>query len=119
MQCLEIQAMRALLLSCLSKPEEAMEQIKKVLFKNLANSTCWHVYGIIHRTKKDFETAKKAYLNAHKYNPNNDSIMRDLCQIQIHQRDYEGFAETRRLCLVKDPGIRESWIAYAAGSYMA
>jgi len=34
-------------------------------------------------------------------------------------RDYEGFAETRRLQLVKDPAVRENWIAYAAASYMA
>ena len=111
--------MRALLLSSVGRAEEAMEQIKKVLFKHLNNFTCWHVYGIIHRLKKDFETAKKAYLNAHKYNPSNDSILRDLCQIQVHLRDYEGFAETRRLILVKDPAVRENWIAYAAGSYMA
>lgn len=89
------------------------------MFKNLSNFTCWHVYGIVNRIKKDFETAKKAYLNAQKYNPNNDSILRDLCQIQIHMRDFEGFAETRRLMLVKNPEIREAWIAYAAASYMA
>ena len=85
----------------------------------MTNYTCWHVYGIIHRLKKDFETAKKAYLNAHKYNAANESILRDLCQIQIHLRDYDGFAETRRIQLVKDPAIRENWIAYAAASYMA
>lgn len=76
---LEIQAMRGLVLSGMGQAEEAMTQIKKALFKNLANFTCWHVYGIIHRLKKDYETAKKAYLNAHKYNPTNDSILRDLC----------------------------------------
>lgn len=119
MQCLEIQAMRGLVLSGLGHADEAMDQIKKALFKNLTNYTCWHVYGIVHRLKKDFETAKKAYQNAHKYNPSNDSILRDLCQIQVHLRDFEGFAETRRLQLVKDPSVRENWIAYAAASYMA
>ena len=73
--------MRALMLSGLGQAEEAMAMIKKALFKNLANFTCWHVYGIIHRIKKDWETAKKAFLNAHKYNSTNDSILRDLCQI--------------------------------------
>lgn len=68
-----------MILSGQGKAEDAMVIIKKVLFKNLTNFTCWHVYGIIHKKKADFDTAKKAYLNAHKYNPLNDSILRDLC----------------------------------------
>lgn len=119
MQCLEIQSMNALVLSGLGRSAESMALIKKALFKNLSNFTCWHVYGIIHRQQKDYETAKKAYINAHKHNASNDSILRDLCQLQIHSRDYTGFAETRRLMLVKDPSVRENWVAYAVASYLS
>ncbi len=48
----ETQAMNALNLNAMKKKAEAFEQIKKALFKNLGNFTCWHVYGILHRGNK-------------------------------------------------------------------
>ena len=83
--------MRALFLNDLGRHVEAQAVIKKILFKNLANFTCWHVYGMITRKLKDYETAKKAYMNASKYNPSNESMLRDLSNIQIFLRDYQGF----------------------------
>ena len=44
--------MKALNLNAQKKRVEALDFIKKALFKNLANFTCWHVYGIIHRSNK-------------------------------------------------------------------
>lgn len=119
MQCLEVNSMRALFLNDLGRHIEAQAVIKKILFKNLTNFTCWHVYGMITRKLKDYETAKKAYMNASKYNPSNESMLRDLSNIQIFLRDYQGFQETRRQLLVKDPSKSETWIAYAAGCYLA
>ena len=49
---LETLAMKALNLNALKKKQEAFELIKKALFKNLGNFTCWHVYGILHRSNK-------------------------------------------------------------------
>ena len=70
--------MQALLFSGIGSQAEALESIKKTLFKNFSNFTCWHVYGIIYRKEKDYEQAKKAYLNALKYAPDNENVMRDL-----------------------------------------
>jgi hypothetical protein len=44
--------MKALNLNAMKRKPEAFEEIKKALFKNLANFTCWHVYGILHRSNK-------------------------------------------------------------------
>lgn len=49
---IETQAMIALNLNSQKKKTEAFEHIKKALFKNLGNFTCWHVYGILHRSNK-------------------------------------------------------------------
>ena len=73
--------MRALFLSGLGKKKEADEQIKKTLFKNLTNFTCWHVAGMIYRTNKDYDGARRAYINALKYNPTGEGIMRDLANL--------------------------------------
>ena len=92
----ETLAMRALNLNAMKKKAEAFEHIKKALFKNLGNFTCWHVYGILHRGNKNYDEARKAYLNALKYDPQNQNVLRDLGQLQVQLRDYEGYAETRR-----------------------
>ncbi len=39
-------------MNALKRKEEAFELIKKAIFKNLKNFTCWHVYGILHRSNK-------------------------------------------------------------------
>jgi peptide alpha-N-acetyltransferase len=114
----ESNAMKALLQCGLGRQAEAVASIKKILFKNLTNFTCWHVYGIIYRKEKDYDQARRAYLNALKYNPDNDNVMRDLCQMQMHLRDFPGFMETRRQVLVKNSGSRENWTAFALGCFL-
>ena len=49
---LETLAMEALNMNAMKKKAEAFELIKKALFKNLKNFTCWHVYGILYRANK-------------------------------------------------------------------
>ena len=49
---LETLAMQALTMNALKRKTEAFDLIKKALFKNLANFTCWHVFGILHRSNK-------------------------------------------------------------------
>lgn len=65
----ETDAFKCLVMTKLKRNKEAFEGIKRILFKNLANFTCWHVYGLINRQQKDYDQARRAYLNALKYNP--------------------------------------------------
>ena len=46
--------MNALILSSIGQSTEAVAVIKKILFKNLKNFTCWHVYGIINKKVHDY-----------------------------------------------------------------
>ena len=45
---------------------------------------------------RNYDEARKAYLNALKYDANNQNVLRDLGQLQVQLRDFEGYAETRR-----------------------
>jgi len=74
----ETTAFKALIMNGLKKKAEAYELIKKALFKNMANFTCWHVYGILNRSNKKFDDARKAYLNALKSDETNQNVLRDL-----------------------------------------
>ena len=88
--------MRALILRNLNKPGPATDQIKKTVFKHMKNFTCWHVYGMIQKRTKDYESAKKSFLMALKCAKDNDNIFRDLSSVQVHLRDFAGLQETRR-----------------------
>ena len=45
---------------------------------------------------RNYDEARKAYINALKYDNNNQNVLRDLALLQVHCKDYEGFAESRR-----------------------
>ena len=62
----------------MKRKTEAYELVKKALFKNMANFTCWHVYGILNRANKKFDDARKAYINALKADEMNVNVLRDL-----------------------------------------
>ena len=74
-------AFKALVLNGLNKGAEAFDLIKKVLFKNFGNFTCWHVYGMLNRSNKNFDDARKAFVNALKYDENNINVLRDLATL--------------------------------------
>ena len=46
--------------------------------KNMTNFTCWHIYGMIMQKEKDYDQARRCYLNALKYNEDNENVMKDL-----------------------------------------
>jgi tetratricopeptide (TPR) repeat protein len=74
----ETQSFKALVLNSMKKKTKAFEIIQKTLFKNMSNFTCWHVYGILNRSNKLFDAARKAFLNALKQDENNNNLLRDL-----------------------------------------
>ena len=51
----------------------------------------WHVYGLLHRSDRNYTEAIKCYRNAIKRDPTNMQILRDLAALQVQMRDLEGF----------------------------
>jgi hypothetical protein len=56
-------------------------------------------------------------MNALKYDPGNQNVLRDLGQLQIQLRDYVGYAETRRQILLEKPGLQINWLTFAIAIY--
>lgn len=48
---------------------------------------CWHVYGLLHRSERNYAEAIKSYLNALKHEPENLQILKDLAALQIQIRE--------------------------------
>jgi hypothetical protein len=75
--------MRALFQHALKREKEAFMTIKLVLMKNMANFTVWHVYGMLNRSSKNYDMARKAYSNAIKFAGQKDTerVYTDLSQL--------------------------------------
>jgi len=54
-----------------------------------------------------------------KYDPSNSNVLRDLGNLQVQLRDFEGYAETRRQLLVGKSSIQQNWVTYAVALYLA
>ncbi|KAF9353908.1 N-alpha-acetyltransferase 15, NatA auxiliary subunit [Mortierella sp. NVP85] len=109
----ETMALKGLFGYHLDKKDEALEFIKKGLVKDIKNPVCWHIYGLYHRSDKNYEEAMKCYSQALKYDKENLQIIRDLAVIQIHTRNYDAFADTRHRLLELRPQNRQFWIGLA------
>ena len=78
---------------------EQYELVRLGLKKNMTSHVCWHVYGLLYRSDRDYKEAIKCYKQALKRDKDNTQILRDLSLLQIQMRELPGFAETRRQLL--------------------
>lgn len=114
----DTQAMKALILSNQGKSDEAFELCKLALKNAMKSHVCWHVYGLLYRSKKNYEEAIKAYKFALKLDPENSQIQRDLAQLQVHMRDYAGYVQSRRQMLQARSNLRQNWTGLAVGMHL-
>lgn len=112
-------AMKALILNAQGKTDEAFALGKEALTVDMKSHICWHVYGLLYRTNKNFEEAIKAYRFALKLEPDSSQIQRDLAILQIQMRDYQGYVQSRLSMLQQRPQLRQSWTGLAIAHHLA
>ena len=112
--------MKGLLLNSLEKrqKEEAYDLVKRGVKHHLRSHVCWHVYGLLYRTDRDYDEAIKCYKNALKFDPENITVLRDLALLQIQMRDYAGFLETRQKLLELKSANRQHWVSFALAHHL-
>lgn len=114
----DTQAMKALILNSQGKTDEAFELAKLALRNAMKSHICWHVYGLLWRSAKNYEEAIKAYKFALRLEPESLQIQRDLAMLQIQMRDYEGYTQSRKTMLQARPGLRQNWTALAIAHHL-
>jgi peptide alpha-N-acetyltransferase len=101
-----------------AKTEEAFALAKEALTIDMRSHICWHVYGILYRTNKNFDEAIKAYKFALKFEPESQQIQRDLAILQIQMRDYPGYVQSRFVMLKARSHVRQNWTALAIAYHL-
>lgn len=50
---------------------------------DLKSHVCWHVYGLLYKSDREYREAIKCYRNALRIDPDNIEILRDLSLLQV------------------------------------
>ena len=110
--------MKGLITNSLGQTKEAFAIAKEALKHDMRSHVCWHVYGLLYRSEKNFEEATKAYKMALRFEPESQQILRDLALLQIQMRNYDGYVETRKTILQTRPQMRQNWTAVAIAYHL-
>ncbi|KAK4479629.1 hypothetical protein RD792_015155 [Penstemon davidsonii] len=114
----ETLSMKGLTLNCMDRKSEAYELVRLGLKNDLKSHVCWHVYGLLYRSDREYREAIKCYRNALRIDPDNIEILRDLSLLQAQMRDLAGFVETRQQLLTLKPNHRMNWIGFAVAHHL-
>ncbi|XP_071713838.1 N-terminal acetyltransferase A complex auxiliary subunit NAA15-like [Rutidosis leptorrhynchoides] len=114
----ETLSMKGLTLNCMDRKPEAYELVRLGLKNDLKSHVCWHVYGLLYRSDREYREAIKCYRNALRIDPDNIEILRDLSLLQAQMRDLSGFVETRQQLLTLKPNHRMNWIGFAVSQHL-
>lgn len=115
----ETLAMKGLTLNCMGKRDEAHALVKKGLMNDMRSHVCWHVYGLLHRSDRNYNEAIKAYKQALRIDQENLQILRDLSLLQIQMRDLSGFVVTRHTILTLKPNNKINWLSFALAKHLS
>jgi tetratricopeptide (TPR) repeat protein len=111
--------MKALILNSQGHGEEAFALGKLALKNDMKSNICWHVYGLLWRSKKNYEEAIKAYKMALRLAPDSQNILRDLAHLQCQIRDYDGYIESRQKMLSDRSQLRQNWTGLAIAYHLS
>ena len=114
----ETMAMKGLLLNCLDKKAEAYELVRQGVKFDIKSQVCWHVYGLLYRSDRDYMQAIKCYRGALRHDPENSKILQDLSMLQVQLRLLPDFLETRRKLLALKPTSRMHWFTFASALHL-
>ncbi|KAI9107443.1 hypothetical protein K1719_021480 [Acacia pycnantha] len=114
----ETLSMKGLTLNCMDRKSEAYGLVRQGLKNDLKSHVCWHVFGLLYRSDREYREAIKCYRNALKIDPDNIEILRDLSLLQAQMRDLTGFVETRQKLLTLKPNHRMNWIGFAVAHHL-
>ena len=110
--------MKGLTLNYLDRKPEAYELVRCGLKHDLRSHVCWHVYGLLYRSDREYREAIKCYANALRLDKGNQQILRDMAWLQVQMRDRSGLVETRRQLLTQKAGAKANWLGFAVAAHL-
>lgn len=95
-------ALKALFLNAQKKTAEAMPLIQQAVRADMKNAKIWKFQGIIFRNNGEYTKAAQSLTMSRKCNNLDMSVLQDLCNLYLFERNYTLFAEAARDLLKKN-----------------
>ena len=103
----------------MERKAEAYELVRKGVKQDIKSHVCWHVYGLLYRSDREYMQAIKCYRGALRHDKDNIQILRDLSLLQVQMRDLPGFVQTRNQLLTLKPTNRNNWFSFALARHLS
>ena len=103
----------------MERKAEAYELVRKGVKQDIKSHVCWHVYGLLYRSDREYLQAIKCYRGALRHDKDNIQILRDLSLLQVQMRDLPGFVQTRNQLLTLKPTNRNNWFSFALARHLS
>ncbi|KAK6124901.1 hypothetical protein DH2020_041362 [Rehmannia glutinosa] len=129
--------MKGLTLNCMDRKSEAYELVRLGLKNDLKSHVCWHVYGLLYRSDREYREAIKFAISSSSSTapyPTMWGRWREVYSViaqlkpgrgkesvndfKAQMRDLEGFVETRQQLLTLKPNHRMNWIGFAVAQHL-
>ena len=111
-------ALKGLVLLALKDKTEGEKLIKQALKLNIKSSTVWHFYALFYKELKNTTQALRCYIQAHKNDPTNFNVIRDISYIELFLRNFDKFAEYTRKTVDLKPNMLVNWTSYSFGLFL-
>jgi len=85
------------------------ELAKKALMKNLKSPFCWNICAMISKLCKKFKVAANSFSQALKYDPTNQTILREATHLFLLARNFEKHTENRKTMLMSKSVLKMNW----------
>ena len=92
----ELIAWKSLFLQFTKCKKEAIENINIAIRKDIRNPRVWKINGTILKEQGDYPKALQSFTQSYKMDPKDDSVLFDICNLLLFERNYPSFLEHSR-----------------------
>ena len=98
----------------LDNHKDGLEFAKKGCKLSFSSGFCWHILGLVYKAKNNHDEALKSFKSSLRNDPNNTTVMKDLCNSAIQVFDLMTNFEWRRRMLLIRPASLLNWVYFYA-----
>ena len=103
----------------MGEKENGIDYVRRGVRLDLTSHIVWHVFGIVQRQEHKYDDALKSYSQALRHDPENVALIRDVCTLSTHLRQFEPLVDHRTFMLKTRPSMRSHWISVAVALDLA
>jgi tetratricopeptide (TPR) repeat protein len=87
--------------------------------RNLKSPFCWNICGMISKLCKKYKMAASSFAQAIKFDPGNQTILREATNLWLLSRNFEKHVELRKEMLMMKSSFKMNWAGMIVSTHLA